>query len=473
MKTLYPKKILFAMRSAEYFHYYRTIIVALLHRGYHLRLICDRKWSNESSMAVFAEFQKEFPQFTYGLAVSRTDRWRDFLFHTRELLSYRRYLLVQKHRQSQYYEKRYFDYLGKKFKRVIGFSGVKYILKNKIFGNILRAIERVAPPFPAVIKDVQTYAPDAVIASPVNMRFSSAELEYLKASVAMGIPTVLPVISWDNLTTKGLIHIFPDRLLVWNDVQREEARDHQWFPEDRIRIIGAPVFDVWFSALKPLCTREQFCTEYGLRSADPMIVYLGSSSHMAQDETWLVEDLRKALDASNDVRLQRMQIIVRPHPSNDHIYERLKGLRDVAIIPEQGTLPDSDATLQLFYDALYHSIAAIDGANTSAIIDSIITGKPGIAILTDTYSKTQRETKHFNQLTGASALYLAQGVHEVPSLIKDLLDGKDQLKENRLAFIRRYVRPRGLDREAGEWAADEVEALIKIYDEKRSGKSSH
>lgn len=461
MNNKSDKKILFVMRNTDYFHYYRTIICALLRRGYHLRLLFDRKWSDESSFAGFTEFQKEFPFFSYGWAISRTDHWRNILFHTREILSYRNYLLIRKYHQSRYYEERWLGYLAPGFQRLFGIPGMKLFLKSRIASGILRIVEWVAPAYSDIVKNIKEFSPDAVIASPVNMRFSSVDLEYLKIAVKMHIPTALPVFSWDNLTTKGLIHIFPDRLLVWNDVQQWEAQIYHHIPKNRIRLIGAPMFDVWFCALKPSLTRTQFCEKYGLRVADPIVVYFGSSSHIAKDETWLIEELRHVLDMSDDARLQKTQIIVRPHPANYRIYGRLKNTHDIVIIPEHGTLPDSDISLKLFYDTLYHCVAVIDGINTSAIIDSLVAGKPGIAIITDAYARTQREAAHFNELMDAQCLYTANGTAEVPAFIKKILDGNDSLQEKRHAFIQRYVRPRGLHRQAGEWAADEIESLMK------------
>jgi hypothetical protein len=43
--------------------------------------------------------------------------------------------------------------------------------------------------------------------------------------VPAAISSVLGVGSWDHLTTKGLIHEMPDRIVVWNELQRTEAAE--------------------------------------------------------------------------------------------------------------------------------------------------------------------------------------------------------------------------------------------------------
>ena len=53
--------------------------------------------------------------------------------------------------------------------------------------------------------------------------------------------------SWDNFTNKLLPVRRVDRLLVWNELMREQAmRWHGYQPED-IRICGAPQFDGYFA----------------------------------------------------------------------------------------------------------------------------------------------------------------------------------------------------------------------------------
>lgn len=454
------KKILFVLRSAEYLHYFFSLVQSLLDRGYEMRILAEKKWTADSSLAAFEALKKQYPMLSYGWAESRLGFWQKVLFHTRELLSFRRYLIVKEHAQSRYYRDRYLGYLPRRIQAALTYGWVRRFLASRLCRWALKMAERIAPAAPGIIRDLRSFSPVAVIASPVDLRFPGSDLEYLKAAKRLAIPTALPVLSWDNLTTKGLIHVMPDRLLVWNDVQVDEAGGHQNIPNRIVRIVGSPVFDIWFSKLSPSFTREEFCGRYNLRASDPIVVYLGSSSHMAEDETWLVEEIRKVFDTSVDERIRRTQIIIRPHPSNSRIYERL-ALRDTIVLPKEGTLPDTDDALQLFYDTLHHSVAAIDGANTSGIIDAMIAGKPGIAILTEEYKKTQSDTKHFNQLVDAGALYLSQGAEGMPEIVAYLLEGKDELEVKRKAFIGRYIRPRGLDRAAGDIAADEIEILMQ------------
>ena len=84
--------------------------------------------------------------------------------------------------------------------------------------------------------------PDVVVASPYIFSLSR-EVEYVKAARSLGIPTVVVVLSWDNLTSKGTFHVLPDLTLVWNSALAEEAASLHDVPKEKLVVTGAPVFD--------------------------------------------------------------------------------------------------------------------------------------------------------------------------------------------------------------------------------------
>ena len=77
---------------------------------------------------------------------------------------------------------------------------------------------------------------------------------------------IYPVFSWDNLSTKGLVHVQPDAVLVWNDRQRTEAVEMHQCRHDAIVVTGAPRFDEFF-AMTPKTTREAVLSAASFRSA--------------------------------------------------------------------------------------------------------------------------------------------------------------------------------------------------------------
>ena len=455
---MHKLKILFVSPSPSIFHY-KSTLHAFLARGYQVRFLFDKKWTRFDGLLEVKEIFKDTPEVEFRPAVDRSDRWKKLLFYTRELRSYQRYLFVKN--QSSFYRDRWKSYLPRTARRLFSHKTAEKLFATNLVRRLLAGIERLTPADKSIMDDIRAYAPHAILASPTNVRFSPADLEYLKAGKALGIPSLVLVSTWDNLTTKGLLQVWPDRLLVWNAAQIREAKEFHFFPEERIRVTGAPPFDSGFSRLKPSSTRREFCLKNDLREQDPILVYLGSSRNMAKDESWLIEKLRKALDQSGDKQLESIQMIVRPHPGNPFIYKKIK-LKDVIALPKEGgQFPSAGEPLQLLYDTFYHSFGVVVGVNTSAIIEAIIFGKPSLAFLTAEYRKTQVETQHFRQLMENDVLELADNPEAFLGIVKKILNGRDSRKSNRENFVRRYIRPLGLELSAGEAVTREIEKLVR------------
>jgi hypothetical protein len=81
-------------------------------------------------------------------------------------------------------------------------------------------------------------APDVVLITPL-VDIGSPQLDHFAAARRLGLRTVLPVGSWDHLSSKALLRTYPDRLTVWNAAQRAEAIDLHGVPADRVVVTGA------------------------------------------------------------------------------------------------------------------------------------------------------------------------------------------------------------------------------------------
>ena len=449
-----PLKILFVVRRIEIFRC-QAVLMALARRGHRVLFLFDKRWTPPKEIEKFKEFAKEVPSLEYRAAVSRHDRWRVFLFFFRELRTYRRYLVVEN--QSPFYLKRWVGYLPRRLRMIVQKKSVEWLLKRRVTGIFFSLVERMIPPDARIIQDIRAFAPDIMFISPTTLRFSSADLEYLKAAKALSIPNAVFALTWDNLTTKGLMHIIPDRLFVWNAMQQKEAETQHDVPARRIVITGSPTFDSLFGNLKPSASREDFCKKYNIRSEDLFILYLGTSKNLTPDERDLIKSLRNALDQSSDQRMQRMQIVMRPHPANSRIYQGFEQ-NGIILVPKLGETPDGSEALQLFYDSLFYATAAV-GVNTSAMIDAIILDKPVIAFLSPQYRETQSQTQHFQQLLRYDVVERAITAEECVKQIQALDDGADTRKEKRLIFVQEFIRPRGREKAVAEIIADEIEKI--------------
>ena len=458
------KKILFVMRATTHFHFYRSIMEALVKRGYKVKVLFERfeeRWSEGNYIAPLLEFQKEVGELDYAAAHSRLKR-QGLVTYVRTILNYHRNLNIPE--QPRYFRERVIAILPV-YLQIIFRYPLRIILRSSATGRLMRSLEKKIPPDAEILKDIKDFDPAVVAASAGNLNGNSVDVEYTKAAKYLGIPTVIPIISWDYLSTKGAIHIEPDRLFCWNRFHKAEAIKYHHFPEERIRITGSPFFDKWFSGLKPSLSRQEFFRIHGLRAEDPVIVYLGSTPNIALDESWVVSDLRKALDNSSDARLKKVQIILRPPPVHAEIYEKIISPGIAIIAKVSGKMPDTKDALELFYDTLYHSAAAV-GINTQAMLDALAAGKPVLAMVVEKYRARQMKTSYFHHISDSGGVYLPKTAREAVNVISELLAGSDTLKEKREGLISELIRPRGIN--AGEAAAQEIENLIHEVENKKN-----
>jgi hypothetical protein len=275
----------------------------------------------------------------------------------------------------------------------------------------------------------------------------------VKSARRLGIPVACPVFSWDNLTTKGLIHEQPDRVFVWNDIQEREAIDYHAVPADRIVVTGAPRFDA-FIAMSPKKSRETFCARYGLQPDRPILTYLCSSEFVAGGEVAFVrawiDEIRK------EPSLAECNVLIRPHPRalDEWITLDTSGWPQVGVA--RSKLLNAD---QLLYDTLFHS-AAVVGLNTSAQLEAGMLGKPVYTVLAPGFERGQQGTLHFRYLLQEEGgfVQVAKDFDEHRAHLADAVAGRYDAAQIR-RFIERFIRPAGWDRAATPLLVDAVEAM--------------
>ncbi len=447
--------ILFVGRSVFHFSYYESIIRALIKRGHRVTVLFDEQWSAGQPDNALRQAMHDCQNLKQGWIIRRTGRWRNLIFCVREMRSVMGYLA--RSGQSAFYLNRWLGYLPSALGRVFKKKAAKYILRTSFARALIAGFEHLVLPDRQIVQHLQEINPDAVIGSPVNMRFSE-ELEYIKAAKKQKIPTAIPVLSWDNLTTKGIYHVLPDLILAWNQEHVNEAINVHGASMESIVKIGSPFFDKWFDSEVCLMPRDVFYKQVGLNPKLPFVVYLGSSRNIAKDETWIIRDIVTILRNKKNNLLSEMQIVVRPHPANADIYKQLD-FPGVVIWPRDGQLPESRDSQLDFYSTIKHSVAAI-GINTSGMVDAVIIGKPVISVIAEQYSATQMQAEHFKHLLKADVLQISKGPGSCVTEIERILNGEVDKKMQRIRFIREFVRPYGEDFSAGEAAAVSIEGMV-------------
>jgi hypothetical protein len=266
------------------------------------------------------------------------------------------------------------------------------------------------------------------------------------------------------LTNKGLIRLVPDRVIVWNELQRGEAAELHGIPPERVVATGAQRWDPWFGR-RPSTGRDEFAAKVGLDRLRPYLIYLCSSNFIAPDETPFVRRWLDVLRSASDEAIREIGVLVRPHPQNAKQWRgvELAEFGNAAVWPPAGAQTDTTAARDDFYDSLAHSRAVV-GINTSAMVESAILGKSVFTLLDPSFVASQEGTIHFHYLLAQNGGFVhvaetfAEHVEQLSAALADA--GGDH--ERTQQFIASFARPRGLDVPVAPLVADAVEGVAAM-----------
>jgi hypothetical protein len=456
-------KIVFSMRHAGALRNFASTVEELARRGHHIHLIFMRR-DKLGGSSLLHDLMGAYPAITSAEPLDKVARpWTPLARTIRSIGDYGRYR-APAYREAHALRERAARHLPPVIRRRLELPVLRTRAALAVLTRILRLVERAIPVDPFVLEVVKKQAPDLVLVTPL-VDFGSGQEEYVKAARALAIPCALCVHSWDNLTNKGLIHVHPDRVFVWNQAQVSEAEAMHGGERGRIVATGAPCYDQWFTR-EPSTTREEFCRKVGLPPQRPYLLYLCSSQFIAPREADFVKRWVQALRSADDPRVRESSILVRPHPRND--MSRWKRFNiaefpDVVLWPEEGTNPVDAGSKNDYFDSLYHSAAAV-GINTSAQIEAGIVGRPVFSIRAPEYAATQEGTLHFHYLVAEQGglLHLADTLEEHTRAVARAFDRTPDDERRRRAFVEGFVRPGGLDVAATPLLADAIEQLGQL-----------
>ena len=404
-------RILVHVSVSTMLRHFTDVIRTLADRGHDVRIT----WSEESTVALPADLAGCERIALVASPAGRSDHWAEKLEQHRALGDYLRYFEPAFARaaklRSRARRKAFKALTGGEHKSLAAHCPrctaeisdddlVRMLLDvypgaGAAVARRLALVEDTVPSDPAIDAFLRAEQPDVLLVTPLIktplIKNRSPQPDYVKSATALGIPVAFPVFSWDNLSTKGLIHVMPDQVFVWNDRQRTEAIELHHVPADRVVVTGAPRFDQFF-LMQPQLTRDEFCAAHGFDPGQPILTYLCSSEFVADREREFVvrwiDEVRQhpALTAGN--------ILIRPHPRQRRQWKHFR-----FHAPPRVTVayPQSISADETLFEAVHHSVAVV-GLNTSAQLEAGIVGRPVFTILATEFAGGQQETLHFEYL---------------------------------------------------------------------------
>lgn len=440
-------RILFSTSSFGFLRNFQSSIRRLAEQGHQIHLLAERSDTVDGQKMADALVAEHPEAITAGfLRSSRHRLWYTLGTGLRASLDYWRYLdprwddspklRARAASMAPAFARRLPDW------PLVG-SRASLVLLSRVF----HAVDRRLPPPAEVGEMFERERPDVLLLTPL-LYFRSHQVDHVRYARSAGIKSIVGIGSWDHLTTKGLIHEVPDRVLVWNEAQKQEAIDLHGVPGDRVVVTGSQAYDHWFD-MTPSVERAAFCARVGLEPTRPILLYLCSSSFIAPYEAGFVRSWMAAIRASGDPWLRSAGLLVRPHPQNAEQWQSVdlsSEFENVSVWPKAGMNPIGGAARHEYFDSMYHAEAVV-GVNTSGMIESGIIGRPVYAVQVAEFAATQDGTLHFQHLKNVDGglLNLAGTLDEhVAQLMRIPVDGEAGRQKVR-RFIGGFVRPYGLD----------------------------
>jgi len=312
----------------------------------------------------------------------------------------------------------------------IGSREPLYSWQRRVVEERLRRATEVAP----VIEQLRQMQPALLVSTTCVVR---DEYPYLLAAQALEIPTLACILSFDNLSSRGVIPKF-SHYAVWNRRMRQQLL--RYYPEidgARVHVTGTPQFDFHRSdAFR--WSREATLASLGMAPDQRYLVYAANAALFTPTEPDLVRAF--AGRCAELPELRRHRIVVRPHPLDD--LARWGGLADpegriVVSVPWEGTGPPVESDQARLVSTLLHADVCLNTASTMSL-DAAILDTPVVCVgfaaahgtLEDRFLLKAHYTEHYRPIVESGGVSLAtsmeQLVHEVSAYVRDRSRGRAQ-----------------------------------------------
>jgi len=287
----------------------------------------------------------------------------------------------------------------------------------------------------------------------VTDMFGLADLKLLATAKARGIPTVGMIRSWDNITNKGLFRLMPDKLVVHNELIKEEAILYEAVSSCNILVTGMPQFDEYLVGMRS--TRREFFQKIGADFSKRLILFapFGNRFH---DADWQILQILKESITSKLIPSD-VQFLVRFPPGDDVNLASFAPSKDFIIDRpgvsfQKGIFNDREMSPQdslHLGDSLFHSNLVINYASTISI-DAAVFDKPIILISFDGWEKRSYiesikrfyDCDHMKAITKGSCCRIAHSKEDLVFWINRYLEdpaidrgGREKLVREQLRYV--------------------------------------
>lgn len=279
------------------------------------------------------------------------------------------------------------------------------------------------------------YKPDFLFVSDI---FGEIDAWFMKGSKKWNTPVIGMVRSWDNTTTKGLLRLIPERIIVNSStIKNELIRFHDCI-SDNIFIAGLPQFDSWLAG--PTESREAFFSRIGADPQKSLILFAPAGAILSDTDWQLCEMLNEAVKSNRFIK--PVQFLVRNHPQHPADLSKFSTNSNFIIeTPGFMTKKGDNKNIELkpedndhLRNSIYYSDIVMYIA-TSLGLDSLVYNKPQILISFDGWEKKPyiQSVRRYNKEDCLDNFLKSGGAKLV------------ETKEDWINYINEYLRDPSLD----------------------------
>lgn len=326
----------------------------------------------------------------------------------------------------------------------VGLSAL--ILSNlPLARKVYRALDYRFSPKDAFLRLFEKYRPTLVFSTDI---FSETDILLIREAKRRRVPLVGMVRSWDNPTTKGILRVIPDEIIVHSSVVKREMVKFHDCPAKNIFIAGLPQFDDWVKG--PTLSRADFFKKIGADPEKRLLLFAPAGSVLSDTDWQLCQMLKEAFDDGS--LPDNIQFLVRNHPHHPADLSRFKGdPRFIIEIPGVRDKAWSDKIIEFRPDendhlrnSIYHSDIIMYVATTLGL-DATVFNKPQIMVSFDGWEKKPyvRSVRRYNREDCLHNLVKCGGTRVVRS------------KEEWIRSINDYLKDSALDQAGRDKISDE------------------
>lgn len=337
-------------------------------------------------------------------------------------------------------------------------------LANVLGQRLVRALHTLLTPRGTFAQIFERYNPDLIFVTDVNHLF---DMRLARDARTKDVPVLAMVRSWDNLTSKGLIRIIPDVLLVHSETERREALELQGVPGDRIEVIGIPHYDRYVTGVR--LPREDFFARLGVSSRKRLVLFTPTGDRYLSNNN-VDRDIVDLLDANlpDDCHL-----LVRLPPTdkvdalNNYSGRRVTIERPSTRFKTFKNIEIAPGDEEHLADSLFWSDLVITGPSTICV-DAAFFDKPTILIGFDgkharSYQEGIRryyDYDHWVPVFQSGGVKLVETESQLVSALQDYLTDSTRDASGRAEIVRREAYQR--DGKATERLANILSSSLSL-----------